>query len=261
MEGGKDHDFQSLKGIQSAFSSIVKRPAGQKSALPMPDDAATARSEAGALVGGKLSVGLLSDAFNILHDAIIGGSKKTGDAFSTAMDQTMLNINKSLASKHGTGDLSGPTQFVEDISKGPAGLKKIFQGMDAGGEGVYGDMGGINKKYRKQIESQLMTQSPAKLLEESISQGLMKEGDQVDSSNFNSVIKNLIDRIDLKGQIEVMWERLEANMRESLSKRGFSPGNVDAAMKKATSPGEGGKIPGLDLGQLTPASYALTSLE
>jgi TP901 family phage tail tape measure protein len=256
LEGGKDWDFESLEGIQEAFRATVKRPDELKRALPMPVDENTARLEASALVGGKLSVGLLSDAFNILHSAIVSGAGKTDDAFATAMDHTMLNINKSLAAKHGTGDLSGPTEFVEDLRRGQT--SKIFAGMDAGGGGLYGDMGKLNDKYRKQIEQQLVAQSPGKLLEEAIKRGILAEGAEIDSSNFNSVIDQLVDSMDLKSQIMLMWEKLRSNMKDALMKGGATATTAEHSIKQMLKPDEKGKIPGINLDDLVPESYRFT---
>jgi TP901 family phage tail tape measure protein len=257
LEGGEDLDFESLKGINEAFGKVVKRPDALKRAVPMPLDESTARLEASALVGGKLSVGILSDAFNILHTAIMGGAKETGDAFATAMDYIMLNINKSLAAKHGTGDLAGPQAFISELKTGPQGLKNIFKGMEKGGQ--FAEIGDLNQKYRKEIENQLMTQSPAQLLAEAIKQGILKEGDEVDASNFDSVIATLVDRMDLRSQIATMWDMLAANMREALASKGMGAKQVEFAMKKMTTMDpESGKIPGLDLDQLVPKAYGMT---
>ncbi|KKL78204.1 hypothetical protein LCGC14_2027180, partial [marine sediment metagenome] len=152
---GKDQDVQSLEGINTAFGALAKgRPAGL-GARPAPEDAETARRETMGLVGGKLSVGLLSDAFNIFHQAVVGGSKLTGDAFATAKDLIMLNINKSLAAKHGGGDTAGPLGLLDEIKKGPEGLKNIFKGMEAGKPGVFGDMGKMNKQMREKMGQML----------------------------------------------------------------------------------------------------------
>lgn len=250
-----DHDFQTLEGVQGAFRSIVKRPEGQKFAGPMKDTAEAAGVDVTKLVGGKLSVGKLSDAFNILQQAITAGARDTGDAFATGLEVVMQNINKSLAAKHGTGDLAGPLEIIDSLRRGPAGLEKMFSGMEAGGEGAFGDLGKLNQKYRKEIENQLMSQNPSELMVEAMKQGILKEGEKVDASNFSSVIQSLVDHLDLKAQFRKMWSMIESNMKKALAAEGMQPGAIESEMTRMMT---NEKDPGLDLFRMQSPAYKLT---
>ena len=255
---GPDQDFQSLEGINKSFGALAKgRPAGL-GARPAPDTAETARTEAMGLVGGKLSVGLLSDAFNLFHQAVVGGSKLTGDAFATAKDLIMLNINKSLAAKHGGGDTAGPLGLLDEIKKGPEGLKNIFKGMDAGGPGVLGDMGKMNKQMREKMGQMLPAMDTGDLMEMGIKEGILAEGEKLTPANFKSVIDQLMDKMDLKGQMQNIWNRIEANLRESLTKRGLSSSDINKSIEKMTSPDEKGDIKGVNLRSLTSDAFQIS---
>ena len=228
----------------------------------MEHTAAAAGVDATKLVGGKLSVGRLSDAFNILQQALVSGARDTGDAFATGLELMMQQINKSLATKHGTGDLEGPLELIDSLRQGQdletgkdLGLAKIFKGMDAGGPGTFGEIGRVNDKYRKEIENQLMTQSPTELGMEAVKQGILKEGETVDASNFDSVIKSLVDSLDLKAQFRKMWQLLKNNMQKTLAAEGMNVGGVESAM--ATMMADP-KDPGLDLFRMQDPAYAMT---
>ena len=253
---GPDLDFASLEGVGSAFGALAKgRPAGL-GMRPAPDDDETASREAQGLVGGKLSVGILTDAFNLFHQAVIGGSKLTGDAFATAQDFMMLSINKGLAAKHGTGDQAGPLEMLSDISKGPKGLENIMKGMDSG-KGIYGQMGDMNKQMRKKYSEMLPAMDPADLTKMAMQEGILKEGEEVTPANFKSVIDQLMDKMDLKGQLQSIWDRIEANLRESLRKQGLGSADIDTEVNRLTTESKG-QIPGVDLRSLTDMPFQLS---
>ncbi len=255
---GPQQDFSSLEGINKAFGSLVKGRPGEDTRIPPRDDAETARREAQGLVGGKLSVGILSDAFNLFHQAIIGGSKLTSDAFSTAKDLMMLDINKGLAAKHGTGDQVGPLEMLKDISRGPEGIKRIREGM-ASGKGFYGAMGKKNQEIRDKYKEMLPGVETQDLTQMALQEGVLKEGDEVTPSNYKSVVDQLMDKMDIAGQLQSIWDRIESNLRESLRKQGMGSADIDQEVKRLTTVDKKtGAIPGVDLRSLTTEPFQIS---
>jgi TP901 family phage tail tape measure protein len=256
---GPEQDYSNLKGINAAYGSLVKgRPAGSLLTRPPMDDADTARREAEGLVGGKLSVGILSDAFNIFHQAVLGGSKLTSDAFATAKDLIMLNINKGLAAKQGVGDEAGPLGLLGDVAQGPEGIKRIRAGM-ASGKGLYGEMGRKNEEMRAKFAEMLPATDPAELTQMALQEGILKEGEEVTPSNYKSVVDQLMDKMDISGQLQSIWDRIESNLRESLRKQGLGSADIDTEVKRLTTVDKKtGAIPGVDLRSLTDEPFQIS---
>ncbi len=256
-----DQDYSSLKGVSDAFGAIAKRPAAWKKAVPMPDTAETEQIETLALTGGKLSVGLLSDAFNILYTAIVGGAKMGGDAFATASDYIMLNINESLAAKHGTGGTEGPLELTKALALGKGGMSNILSGMDAGADNIFGKMGKYNKDMRSEMEPMLRTQDPAKLTQMALEEGILKEGEQVEKTNYESVIQQLMDKMDLKGQLQRMQDMLFDNYRRALKDEGMSASAIENDIRQKTQrtkQNQGKKLEGINPRDVIPESYAMS---
>jgi len=255
-----DQDYSSLEGANEAFGAIAKRPDAYKAAVAMPDSAETEREQTLALTGGKLSVGLLSDVFNIFYNAVVGGAKMSGDAFATASDYIMMNINESLAAKSGSGNMAGPQDLVKSLSSGPSGMARIIAGMDAGGGDTFGKMGRYNKQMFAEMEPMLRSQDPAALTQTALEEGVLKEGQGLDKGNYEKVIQQLLDKMDLRGQLKRMQEMLEENARQAMIDKGASPSSAAEYVRQRTTKTaqNQGKIEGLDPREIIPESYALS---
>lgn len=247
------------------FSKVAKGRSGDlKRAVLMPETAETAQFEAQAHIGGKKSVGLLTDAFNKIMVAITAGTGSVGDAFATGMDYIMLNINKSLAQKSGGGGTAGPLEFLEDLRGG--NLDKISQGMRSGEGGIYAEMGEYNKQMRDQMSeafksifhrrggSGLKDIMKAEGIEDAMATVLPKE--DITYGNYVGVVEEMVNQLDLEAIITRMFMMMKDNMRKALQKQGMGMPEVEAEMAKMFTPGKQGKIPGLNvdrlLGELAP---------
>ncbi|KKK57543.1 hypothetical protein LCGC14_3053410, partial [marine sediment metagenome] len=128
----------------------------------------------------------------------------------------------------------------------------------AGKPGVFGDMGKMNKQMREKMGQMLPAVDTAELTTMALQEGVLKEGEKVTPTNFKSVIDQLMDKMDLRGQLQTIWNRIEANIRESLVKRGMSGSDINSAIDKMTKPDEKGDIKGVDLRALTPEAFQLS---
>ncbi|MBD3260378.1 MAG: hypothetical protein GF334_01650, partial [Candidatus Altiarchaeales archaeon] len=237
------------------FGQVAKGRTGKyRQAVMAPDTTETTRFESTAHTAGKLSVSLLTDAFNKLQMSILGGAEQTGDAMSTAVERIMLFINKSLAQKHGGGGAGGadPMEFIESFRRGPEGLKEIFSGMDEMGDDIYGELGKFNKEYRERMYNMLIAQPRDTVQELAKQAGVLESEADLTPETFIPVIKDMVNELDLKGQFKRMWEMLEDNMKQSLMKEGMSAEEVSAKMRDMlTKPTkQTGKPAGLDLNRL-----------
>lgn len=239
------------------FGKVAKGRTGDlKSAVLRPDDAENTRFETTAHTAGKLSVGLLSDAFNKLQVAIIGGATETGDAFATGMERIMLFINKSLQAKHGGGDSAGPLELVQDISRGPQGLKDIFTGMDKMGDDIYGELGRFNKEYRERMQEMLIAQPKETLQSLAQEMGALGKEENLSPENFNSTIQKMVDSLDMKSQFANMFDMLRANMEKALLSEGLSGEEASATINSMLTKvnKRTGKTKGLDVDRLLRAN-------
>lgn len=242
-----------IEEYSQLFSQVAKGRTGKyRQAVMMPDTPETSQFEAKAHTAAKTSVGLLTDAFNKLQMSILGGAEQTGDAMSTAVERIMLFINKSLAQKHGGGGAAGPMEFVQAFQRGPEGLKEIFSGMDEMGDDIYGELGKFNKEYRERMYNMLIAQ-PRETVQQLAKEAGALEGEaDLTPENFIPVIKDMVDKLDLKGQFKQMWSMLEENMKKSLLAEGMSAEEVEATMNQMLKSVDKktGKTRGLDLNRL-----------
>lgn len=220
--------LEQFGGLFEAGMGKLRGPELRKAVL-MPETAETTAKEAEALVGGKTSVGLLSDAFNKLSLSIIGGADQMDDAFATGMERIMLFINESL----GGAGAAGPMQFIEDLRKG--NLESIFGKMEAG-KGVYGDLGNVQKVMRERVEMFMAGMDPDQLM-----QMAREAGKEV--GDPEEAIQVLVEEMDLKNTIKMMFEALKNNMRDALQISGLDPKEIEAEIKAMLGP----KGKGLDL--------------
>jgi len=240
---GGIREYADLLGQKSKMA-----PAG-RGAFLAPETGEQMGKEAFAHIAPKKAVGLLTDMFNQVLLGVTAGSARLGEGLKTSLSRVMLAINEGLGMKHGGGGV--PTQFVEDMKKGQLG--KITEGMDAGGEDFYGNLGKTNEAYREALKQGLRNadESAVRALQE-------QEGVQGD--NLIQVIDQLVDKLDLKGSIKRMFDLMSDAMRSALQAEGMSAGDIEGEMTAMMAPGKKGPK-GMDLDKmvqnLTP-DYALT---
>jgi TP901 family phage tail tape measure protein len=254
VKGGGAEGFKGYADLLAKTRKI-----GPKRAILSPETGAMAQAETQAHIGGKKSVGLLTDMFNKMELAVMSGSGEVGDAFATWMDIIMLNINKSLAQKSGAGGTAGPIEFLEDLKGGRLG--KIFESMRTAPEGLYAEMGSFNKQMREQMREAFTTSfslgGPGALKDIASAEGI--EGvlpKNITFENFKGAIDSMVNALDLEAVITRMFDMMKKNMARALGNVGFGGGEIQKSIENMLSPGKKGKIPGLDLdvmlGELAP---------
>jgi len=240
-----------------AYGDLISktRKIGPRAGILAPETGEMAQAESAAHVGGKKSVGLLTDMFNKMELAVLSGSGQLGDAFATWMDMIMLNINKSLAQKSGGGGVAGPMEFIEDLQSGQ--LNKMFKAME-GGKGIYGELGAMNKEMRAGMKQSFTdifhTGDPEALRGVARAEGIEdKLPKDLSYSNFESAIDAMVDSLDLKAVITRMFSMMQKNMVRALRQQGLDDEEIKASMADMLKPGKGGKIGGLDLNKMLSA--------
>ncbi len=257
VKGGETGNVQEYGELLSKVRKV-----GPASDLLAPETGEMAAAEAQAHIGGKKSVGLLTDMFNKMELAVLSGAGGVGDAFSTWIEIIMLNINKSLAQKSGGAGVAGPVEFIEDLKAGK--LEKISKGMESGGEGLYGEMGDLNKQMRQQMKEQFttsfLTGGPEALRgvakAEGVEDALPKD---LTFENFKGAVDSMVNALDLKSVIKRMFDMMKKNMVSALSAQGKDMPEINTIIKKMLTSVKG-KTPGLDpdiiLGQTAPGYLA-----
>ena len=242
------------------FGQVAKgRPEGLRTAVLRPADPEMAAFESHAHVAGKLSVALMSDAFNRMLLAVTGGGQKVGHAFETWIGTIMLGINKALAQKHGAGGTAGPAQFLKMFEKGQ--LEQIKVGLESG-KGFLGELGEVAKAIRQQMKEQLMVTGAGpgglqKLKEffsgEGIGDVMEKE---LHKGNLNEIVEKAVKELDLYNMLVRMFEMMKKNMISALTKGGMSLDQAVGEVQTLLTPqGKTGYIKGITGKEILSAQY------
>jgi TP901 family phage tail tape measure protein len=248
------------------FGQVVKgRPEGLRKAVLRPEDEEMAGFEAQAHIAGKKSVAILADAFNSTSLAITTGSDKLGDSMETAIGSIMLGINESLAQKHGTGGLAGPSEFLKMFSGGQIG--KIQEGLK-GKEGFMSQLGERNRQMKPQIREQMLVAGAGpggmdRLKDFFDAEGIgEKMAAELKSGNLTSIVDKAVEELDLGNVLKRMFELMKQNMIRALTQGGKTLEQATGEVYDLLKPkGKTGFIKGLDpteiIKQLVPG-YAMT---
>ena len=211
-----------------------------------------AQEEASAHIGGKKTVGLFTDMFNQMALVAMHGTKEVGDTFRTHLNQSMQNINKSLARKGG-GEVADPREFIEDLRTGNIG--GMYQKMDEG-KGIYSEMQQYNEEFRADATTGLKAMyggaGGGAAGEEELRRFAKKEGaalpaGAIGPGSLDATIEAIVDQIDLRAFLKKLHNRLVANTKGALGMEGLSGIQIEEGMAGMMKPrGEGG-AGGLDL--------------
>ena len=248
------------------FGQVVKgRPEELRKAVLRPADEEMAGFESQAHIAGKKSVAILSDAFNSTLLAVTTGSTRLGDAMEVTIGSMMLGINESLAQKHGSGGLAGPSEFLTMFRRGEMG--KIQEGLK-GKEGFLGTMGERNRQMKAQLREQLLVAGAGeggmgRLKEFFDAEGIgEKMAEQLRSGNLTQIVDAAVEELDIGNVLKHMFEMLKQNMIRALTQGGMTLEEATGEVYDMLKPkGKTGYIKGLDpteiIRQLTPG-YGLT---